>query len=81
MAKSGPIPYATNPVGMENCAETMMQGFSDRLSVLVPSHYAYQEALSLVPANMSDADAVKRLTSGAGRRFPRRGGGLGNIVG
>jgi hypothetical protein len=35
---------------MENCAETMMRGFSDRQSVLVPSPYAHQKALSLVPA-------------------------------
>jgi hypothetical protein len=35
---------------MESCAKTLMRGFSDRLSVLVPSPYAYQKALSLVSA-------------------------------
>jgi hypothetical protein len=35
---------------MENCAETLMRGFSDRLSVLVPSPYAYQNAFPLLRA-------------------------------
>src|ERR1019366_1505017 len=51
-------------VGMENCAETMMRGFSDRQSVLVPSPYAYQKALSLVPAGMSQCWPAARGVNG-----------------
>jgi hypothetical protein len=35
---------------MKSCAETLMRGFSDRLSVLVPSPYAYQNAFPLLRA-------------------------------
>jgi LPS-assembly protein len=35
---------------MERCAETLMGGFSDRLSVLVPSPYAYQNTFPLLRA-------------------------------
>jgi len=55
--KNGPIPCATNAVGMEDCAETMMRGFSGRLSVLVPSPYAYQKTFSYVPAKLPDHPA------------------------
>jgi hypothetical protein len=44
---------------MEKCAETMMRGFSDRLSVLVPSPYAYQKALSLVPAYVTTKEFLE----------------------
>jgi hypothetical protein len=50
--ENGPISCATNTVGMENCAETRMRGFTDRQSVLVPSPYAYQRGVSLVEADM-----------------------------
>ena len=44
---------------MKNCAETMMQGFTDRQSVLVPSPYAYQRGVSLVEARMGRDNQTK----------------------
>jgi galactokinase/mevalonate kinase-like predicted kinase len=58
---------------MENCAETMMRGFSDRQSVLVPSPYAYQKALSLVPANIL---RINQTDSIAQDRYAAALGGL-----
>jgi hypothetical protein len=75
---------------MESCAETLMRGFSDRLSVLVPSPYAYQNAFPLLRAEWHQRDlrfvianaksgAVK-LDTAALRRDLKAGGRLAVLI-
>jgi hypothetical protein len=56
---------------MESCAETMMRGFSDRLSVLVPSPYAYQNAFPLLRAYLEAGGTLENAQAMAAHESPR----------
>lgn len=61
-AQTTSVFYATNPVGMLNCAETIPQWFSDKVHVLILSAYAYQKVSSSVLAIIAAPDPAPLQT-------------------